>query len=71
MYQPDSGKPKNFRDYTITSVKRFHEAMPNLPEKVTVLLDKMTAEIPNIFGDDLVGIYLYGSLTQKRLQPKT
>ena len=45
--------------------------MPNLPEKVTVLLDKMTAEIPNIFGDDLVGIYLYGSLTQKRLQPKT
>ena len=45
--------------------------MPNLPEKVAVLLDKMTAEIPNIFGDDLVGIYLYGSLTQKRLQPKT
>ena len=44
--------------------------MPNLPEKVTVLLDKMTAEIPNILGDDLVGTYLYGSLPKNAFNPK-
>lgn len=44
--------------------------MCSIPQKVTDLLDAMITGLPVLLGGDLVGIYLYGSLTQSAFNPK-
>lgn len=44
--------------------------MARLPAQVSALLQALTAELPVILGRNLVGIYLYGSLTQRAFNPK-
>jgi hypothetical protein len=41
------------------------------PAQVVRLLRDLTAHLPIILGRNLVGIYLYGSLTQRAFKPKT
>ncbi|HXN84974.1 MAG TPA: aminoglycoside adenylyltransferase domain-containing protein [Candidatus Binataceae bacterium] len=41
-----------------------------VPAQVTNLLDDLTEHLPIILGRNLVGIYLYGSLTQRAFNPK-
>src|SRR5258708_2013639 len=38
--------------------------MADIPKQVTEVLDVLKTEMPSVLGGDLVGIYLYGSLTQ-------
>jgi hypothetical protein len=44
--------------------------MRNIPTKVRALLQDITARLPVILGKNLVGIYLYGSLTQRAFNAK-
>ncbi|MGH9837906.1 MAG: aminoglycoside adenylyltransferase domain-containing protein [Blastocatellia bacterium] len=44
--------------------------MAHLPTQVSALLRDLTAHLPVILGRNLVGIYLYGSLTQRAFNPK-
>src|SRR5438067_11747299 len=44
--------------------------MARVPSQVTALLSELTARLPLILGKNLVGIYLYGSLTQRAFNPK-
>jgi predicted nucleotidyltransferase len=44
--------------------------MASIPNQVTALLQDLTAHLPTILGKNLVGIYLYGSLTQRAFNPK-
>jgi len=44
--------------------------MQDVPKQVTELLDSLTAELPQVLGSELTGIYLYGSLTQNAFNPK-
>ena len=41
-----------------------------IPFEVSRLLDDLTSQLPVILGRNLVGIYLYGSLTQRAFNPK-
>lgn len=41
-----------------------------LPNEVSFLLDRLSADLPIILGDELTGIYLYGSLTQNAFNPE-
>ena len=41
-----------------------------VPSQVISLLDSLVAELPAVIGANLVGIYLYGSLTQRAFNPK-
>src|SRR5947208_3400732 len=43
--------------------------MARIPAQVSVLLQNLAAELPVILGKNLVGIYLYGSLTQRAFNP--
>jgi predicted nucleotidyltransferase len=43
--------------------------MSYIPEQVAALLEKLTARLPVILGRNMVGIYLYGSLTQGAFDP--
>jgi Domain of unknown function (DUF4111) len=43
----------------------------HIPSPVSRLLDDLTAHLPLILRRNLVGIYLYGSLTQSAFKPKT
>lgn len=43
--------------------------MANIPSEVTVLLKRITESLPVILGKNLVGIYVYGSLTQRAFKP--
>lgn len=43
--------------------------MPICPLEVSELLDRLTAQFPKLLGDNLVGIYIYGSLTQAAFDP--
>jgi len=43
--------------------------MPRLPAQVQALLDALSAGLPPALGRNLVGIYLYGSLTQRAFNP--
>jgi hypothetical protein len=43
--------------------------MAHIPAQVSALLQELTAQLPNILGRNLVGIYLYGSLTQRAFDP--
>jgi hypothetical protein len=43
----------------------------HIPSPVSRLLDDLTAHLPLILRRNLVGIYLYGSLTQRAFKPKT
>jgi aminoglycoside adenylyltransferase-like protein len=45
--------------------------MANIPIQVSALLQDLTAHLPVILGTNLVGIYLYGSLTQRTFNPKS
>jgi len=40
-----------------------------VPAHVTDLVDDLVARLPVLFGRNLVGIYLYGSLTQSAFNP--
>jgi hypothetical protein len=41
-----------------------------LPAELTALLDTLGVELPLVLGANLLGIYLYGSLTQRAFNPK-
>lgn len=41
-----------------------------VPAQVSDLLDEITTRLPVILGRNLVGIYLYGSLTQRAFDPR-
>lgn len=45
------------------------ESRPRVPAEAVSLLDKMTNHIPVILGRNLVGIYLYGSITNSSFNP--
>jgi len=44
--------------------------MRNIPTQVRALLQDITVRLPVILGKNLVGIYLYGSLTQRAFNAK-
>lgn len=44
--------------------------MARIPARVSDLLRDLTTQLPIILGRNLIGIYLYGSLTQKAFNPK-
>ena len=44
--------------------------MPALPARVSALLQNLAAHLPVILGKNLVGVYLYGSVTQRTFNPK-
>lgn len=44
--------------------------MPRIPSKVSALLHDLVAQLPVLLGGNLIGIYLYGSLTQAAFNPK-
>ena len=44
--------------------------MTRIPNQVSALLQKLTSELPVLLGKNLVGIYVYGSLTQRAFRPK-
>src|ERR1044071_3144436 len=44
--------------------------MAHIPSQVSALLHDVTANLPVILGKNLIGIYLYGSLTQRAFNPK-
>jgi hypothetical protein len=45
-------------------------SMAHIPAQVSALLHNVTANLPVILGKNLIGIYLYGSLTQRAFNPK-
>jgi hypothetical protein len=44
--------------------------MTKIPAQVSALLKDLTVQLPAILGRNLVGIYLYGSLTQRAFNPR-
>jgi predicted nucleotidyltransferase len=44
--------------------------MASITKQVTTLLHDLTTHLPTILGKNLVGIYLYGSLTQRAFNPQ-
>ena len=44
--------------------------MAHIPAQVSALLQDLTAQLPLVLGKNLVGIYLYGSLTQRAFNPQ-
>jgi Domain of unknown function (DUF4111) len=44
--------------------------MTNIPIRVSALLQDLTTALPALLGDNLVGLYLYGSLTQGAFNPE-
>ena len=44
--------------------------MARVPSQLTALLDSLSEQLPLLLGRNLVGIYLYGSLTQRAFNPK-
>src|SRR5215475_5552036 len=44
--------------------------MAHIPAKISALLQDLTAQLQVILGRNLVGVYLYGSLTQRAFNPK-
>src|SRR6267142_820151 len=44
--------------------------MVPIPTQVSTLLQDLTTQLPVILGRNLVGIYLYGSVTQRSFNPK-
>ena len=44
--------------------------MAHIPAQVSALLQELTAQLPVMLGRNLVGVYLYGSLTQRAFDPK-
>jgi Domain of unknown function (DUF4111)/Nucleotidyltransferase domain len=45
-------------------------ALVRIPTEISALLEELTAALPTILGENLVGIYLYGSLTQGAFNPE-
>ena len=41
-----------------------------IPAQVSALLHDLTEALPTLLGENLVGIYLYGSLTQGAFNPE-
>ncbi|HYX42181.1 MAG TPA: aminoglycoside adenylyltransferase domain-containing protein [Pyrinomonadaceae bacterium] len=44
--------------------------MAHIPAQVSALLQELKTQLPVMLGRNLVGIYLYGSLTQRAFKPK-
>lgn len=44
--------------------------MAHVPEKVSALLRELGARLPAVLGRNLLGVYLYGSLTQGAFDPE-
>ncbi len=44
--------------------------MVRIPSQVFALLDALATQLPVVLGKNLIGIYLYGSLTQAAFNPK-
>ena len=47
------------------------KSQSRVPAQVSRLLDDLREHLPIVLGRNLVGIYLYGSLTQRAFKPKT
>jgi Domain of unknown function (DUF4111) len=45
--------------------------MAKIPFQVTTLVQSLATDLPMILGRNLVGIYLYGSLTQRAFNPQS
>src|SRR5207253_4221164 len=45
--------------------------MASIPTQVSALLQDLAAHLPVILGRNLVGLYLYGSLTQRAFNHKS
>ncbi|PYM94031.1 MAG: hypothetical protein DME04_08930 [Candidatus Rokuibacteriota bacterium] len=45
--------------------------MVRVPTEISTLLQDLTAALPTVLGENLVGIYLYGSLTQGAFNPES
>jgi hypothetical protein len=44
--------------------------LARIPAKVSALLRELTERLPVVLGRNLVGVYLYGSLTQRAFDPR-
>ena len=44
--------------------------MPRIPSKLSSLLQSLTVQLPVLLGRNLVGVYLYGSVTHHSFNPK-
>src|SRR5437868_13847504 len=44
--------------------------MARIPASVAALLQELTTQLPVLIGRNLVGVYLYGSLTQRAFDPQ-
>jgi hypothetical protein len=44
--------------------------MARVPAQVSALLEGLSAQLPILLGKNLVGVYVYGSLTQKAFDPR-
>ena len=44
--------------------------MPRIPSKLSSLLQSLTVQLPVLLGRNLVGVYLYGSVTHNGFNPK-
>jgi len=44
--------------------------MARVPRQVSALLDELGTQLPTLLGKNLVGVYVYGSLTQKAFDPR-
>ncbi|MEK6405321.1 MAG: aminoglycoside adenylyltransferase domain-containing protein [Acidobacteriota bacterium] len=44
--------------------------MADIPNRVSALLQELAAQLPVLLGRNLVGFYVYGSLTQRAFNPK-
>jgi hypothetical protein len=44
--------------------------MKNIPIQVSALLQDLITALPTLLGDNLIGVYLYGSLTQDGFNPE-
>ena len=43
--------------------------MARVPSEVSALLGELASRLPAALGRNLVGVYLYGSLTQRAFDP--
>lgn len=44
--------------------------MPRVPHQVSALLSELATELPRLLGKNVVGVYVYGSLTQHAFDPQ-
>lgn len=60
----------SFSFFFLLPLKLAPRFMAHIPAEVSALLQHLTAHLPVILGKKLVGLYLYGSVTQRTFNPK-